>query len=154
MSDDPMRYVYFRIENESIPEEFMLPSSVNDLLAMNVEVPTFDGAKKLVDKYKSLSRENSYERSQIRITDIGYGKSTTTATTDESKYSTEEIDQPPKAQLVRQGSASVVEEFNHRKQLVETMMRRTNQDQNVCHFYLESADWDIENAIHMYGSFS
>jgi hypothetical protein len=40
--------------------------------------------------------------------------------------------------------------FDQKIKYVEEMMKLTNQERDVCYFYLESTDWNVENAIIMF----
>jgi hypothetical protein len=49
---------------------------------------------------------------------------------------------------------SAVNEFEFRNALVQRMMVETGQEQSVCHFFLESTEWNFETAIDMFSRMS
>jgi hypothetical protein len=63
-----------------------------------------------------------------------------------SGYSSQQQQQPNAFLL--QGGVAAAAQMDH-DTIVSSMAERTKQDKDVCYFYLESADWDLENAIEL-----
>lgn len=40
-------------------------------------------------------------------------------------------------------------DFNHMSHLIDSMATETGETKDVCHFYLESSDWDYSKAVDM-----
>jgi UBA-like domain len=45
-------------------------------------------------------------------------------------------------------------DYDRKLHSVEDMMQQTGQERDVCYFYLESANWDVREAVNMYKTFS
>lgn len=54
--------------------------------------------------------------------------------------------------MIAENSATTVPVTNPvltQDQLIDKMMQKTEQDRNICFFFLESVNWDLDQAIEM-----
>ncbi len=73
-----------------------------------------------------------------------------------SQYSDQDKDLPASKSainaMIAENSATPVPVTNPvltQDQLIEKMMQKTEQDRNICFFFLESVNWDLDQAIEM-----
>ena len=73
-----------------------------------------------------------------------------------SQYSDQEITQPATKSAIEtmisenaNVAAVSASSAKSQDQLINEMMQRTNQDKDLCFFFLESVNWDLNQAIDM-----
>lgn len=140
--DDPLRYVKYSINETKLPEELDLDSSTNSHInkLLNCSIPTpydFQKEEKIIEKY---TNEN-------RIAIEAQAAAKAKLEKDEAEAKKAETEKIAAAASARNDPAWYSEQ-------IKKMEEQVKQNREICQFYLESMDWDVEKAVEMYKNLS
>ena len=140
--DDPLRYVKYSINETKLPENLNLDSiensNINKMLKFNIPKPyDFKNEEKLIEVYKHENR--IAVEAQIAA---------------KAKIEKEEGD-AAKAEAEKIAAATAARnDPKWYSEQIKKMEEHIKQNKEICQFYLESMDWDVEKAIEMYKNLS
>ena len=138
-----MEKAFYQLQPKELPPKFVLPQRFEQLINRSIPKHVFTTELEYITKTERY-RKNPVE-SVIRTDDFLFGTLALDNPMNElnigGTVSSSSTNGPPSPSIL---------EFETRVQRIESMMKSTNQEREVCLFYLESTNWDVNEAVNLF----
>ena len=136
-----MDKAFYQLQPKELPAKFLLPQRTDELI--NRTVPKHIFTKEL--EYITKSEDRRHRQNPVE----------SIASSDDFVFGTVALDNPMNefsigAESTNGPPSPTIMEYETRFQIIETMMKSTNQEREVCLFYLESTNWDVNEAVNLF----
>ena len=142
--DDPLRFSKYSVDENLLPTTLNVPSDIEQLVSWSVpKVYGFENEQKIVDNYNTQKANNLAIAASASVVN-------------DKPVSPEPVSAPAPTKTTAPetgGNASDGSNKNSSvwyEEQVNKMITETGQNKEVCQFYLESMDWNLEQAVSMY----
>ena len=131
-----MEKAYYQLQPKELPPKFVLPQRFEELI--NRTIPKHIFTKEL--EYITKSEDRRHRKNPVE----------SLTCSEDFVFGTVALDNSMNELSMGGPPSPTILEYETRFQRIETMMKSTNQEREVCLFYLESTNWDVNEAVNLF----
>lgn len=149
--EDQLRFVKYTVNASSLPVNLAVPEEIEDLAYVDIpKTYGFEKEQKMIEKYEADQKTKALGLQRSPPTTAVASATTTSSSTSEVRGTDGGSGSGPTAVVASAASAVAVGSTHGPnpwyEEQIQSMMKETGQNKQICEFYLESQDWDLEKA--------